>query len=134
MSQENVEIARQMYDAFNRGDVDGCLSAISADVEWHEAATLFDRGVYRGHDGIRRLIAENMELWSNFRAEIEEIFDAGNDVVVALGHFTGEIGGIGVRIRFVHVGEMHQSQLLRLREYEDAGMVRRALGDASEIR
>jgi ketosteroid isomerase-like protein len=37
MSQENVEIVRSIYEAWNADDLDAFLAELDADVEWHPA-------------------------------------------------------------------------------------------------
>ena len=34
MSQENVEVVRQMWGAFLAGDLDTALSCLASDIEW----------------------------------------------------------------------------------------------------
>jgi ketosteroid isomerase-like protein len=41
MSQENVEIVRRAYDAWNREDLDAFLSIVHPDAEWSGPATCF---------------------------------------------------------------------------------------------
>ena len=53
MSQENVELASQVYDAFNRRDSAAFLELMDADVEALPRLTAIEGG-YHGHDGIRR--------------------------------------------------------------------------------
>jgi ketosteroid isomerase-like protein len=36
MSQENVEIGREMVDAFDRRDLDALLALVRPDVEWDD--------------------------------------------------------------------------------------------------
>ena len=52
MSQENVELVRQGYEAFNRGG-EGWLAFLDPDVELDERYLAPDAVVYRGLDGVR---------------------------------------------------------------------------------
>jgi ketosteroid isomerase-like protein len=55
MSQENVDVMRQMLDAFNRGDVAAVTANFDESCELHEPPETPDtptRG-FRGHDGVR---------------------------------------------------------------------------------
>ena len=57
MSQDNVEIVRRGFDAFNRGDLAGVLSGFHPDVVYRDAihqAVEGEAGALRGHDGIRQ--------------------------------------------------------------------------------
>ena len=45
MSQENVEIVRRAYEAFNRHDFDAALGEVDPNVEWHQITQFPDRAV-----------------------------------------------------------------------------------------
>ena len=52
MSQENVEMARQVMDELSRRDLPGLVAFADPEVEWHSFfAEVGEGGVYRGHDG-----------------------------------------------------------------------------------
>ena len=48
MSQENVEIVRKLFDAFNRGDLDAWAGFLSPGVAWESLPLVGFRDVYRG--------------------------------------------------------------------------------------
>ena len=56
MSQENVELMRRGYEAFNRGDIEGAVDALAAsDSEYIPAGLLPGvEEVYRGPEGFKR--------------------------------------------------------------------------------
>ena len=61
MSQENVEIVRALYEAWNRDDFEAWLSLIDPDVEWLQGIERpFGSNVLHGHEGAR-------ELWNLWR-------------------------------------------------------------------
>ena len=37
MSAENVQLVREMYEAFGKGDVPGVLGRLDKNIEWREA-------------------------------------------------------------------------------------------------
>ena len=39
MSEENVNLLRQGYEAFNRGDIDSVMGIMDPDIEWQEPDT-----------------------------------------------------------------------------------------------
>jgi ketosteroid isomerase-like protein len=58
MSQENVEIVRESWDAWLRGDLDGVLATYAPDVIWdltHDRE--WPDAVYLGPAGARRIVA-----------------------------------------------------------------------------
>ena len=119
----NVEAILAMWDAYGRDDLDGVLAVTDPKVEWREAVHLFDRGTYRGHDGIRQMRRENNEVWPGMRVDVEEAFDAGDGTVVAIGRFHDDERAV----RFVHVCRLRDAKLVELTEYEDAAEVSEAL-------
>jgi ketosteroid isomerase-like protein len=78
MSQENVEIARRMAEAFNRHDIEVFISCLDPSVEYHSVMTVPGGAAYHGHDGVRRYFGDFRDAWGDeFRAEPEAYFDLG---------------------------------------------------------
>ena len=94
MSQENVEVVRAAWDAWNRGDWDEWRSYLSPDFELDGSSTLGEwRGVHRGLDQVERAMQQFKEPWKSVRIEIDELIDAGEYVVTrTTGHFLGRDG------------------------------------------
>jgi ketosteroid isomerase-like protein len=96
LSQENVEIARRAVDALNQSDlmVGGSdplptlREFCDPDVEWDFSRRGVDPELYHGHEGWLRIAEQFGDAWQELRLEIEEIIDAGDDVVL----FTNMIG------------------------------------------
>lgn len=122
MSQENVEIARRAYAAFNRHDWDAALEDVDPNVEWHQITQFPDRAVYRGREDMRDRFwnQQLVEQFGDFRIEVEEFVDAG-DHVVMLGHIVahGSTSGAPIRLRVVNVLEIRDGKLIRA--YDVAG-------------
>jgi ketosteroid isomerase-like protein len=122
MSQENVEILRRAYAAFNRHDWDAALDALDPNVEWHQITQFPDRAVYRGRDEMRDRFwnQQLVEQFGDFKIEVEEFVDAG-DHVVMLGHIVGHgnASGAPIRLRVVNVLEMRDGKAIRA--YDVAG-------------
>src|SRR3982751_4297607 len=78
MSQENVEVVREGFEAFKRGDLEQAFSMLSAEVSWDGVP-----GVEpcRTREEVERTIRLNYEAGSPTKAE--EFIDAGDKVVVA---------------------------------------------------
>jgi uncharacterized protein len=122
MSQENVEILKRAYAAFNRHDFDAALEAVDPDVEWHQITQFPDRAVYRGREDMRDRFwnQQLVEQFEDFRIDVEEFVDAG-DHVVMIGHIVahGSASGVPIRLRVVNVLEMRDGKLIRA--YDVAG-------------
>jgi hypothetical protein len=78
MSQENVEIVRRAYDAFNRGDFDMLASEFyDPQVEWQTEDP--DASTHRGREAVRRYFDQWVESFEGLHADVEEYIDASND-------------------------------------------------------
>jgi ketosteroid isomerase-like protein len=96
MSQENVETVRRAVDAVNRRDVATLDSLWSEEGEVNSRLGASEGHVFRGRQGIRDYFAWLDEAFEEFRSEVEEIIDAGEDRVVALlrGSVRGKASGV----------------------------------------
>jgi ketosteroid isomerase-like protein len=99
MTRENVELARQAYEAWNRGDLEWLLNNTTPEFEFWTVRLFPDlEPVYRGHEEFRRFWDTFREPWESFVIEIERIEPVGDDRVVALFRFHGR-GRDGVDVR-----------------------------------
>ena len=101
MSQENIELVRQVYDAVGRRDVTSILALYDPDVEFYFApGTLADHigggGTYRGHEGLRAFDRDLRLAFENFETTYEELIDAGERVVSVSRYRARGRGGIEV--------------------------------------
>jgi uncharacterized protein len=90
MSEENVQIVRDAYDAFNGGDIPAVLATLDADVEWIEpGGGNAPSGTFRGPESVGQdVFAAVPENFDEFSAEAEDFRDEGDRVVVT-GRFKG---------------------------------------------
>jgi ketosteroid isomerase-like protein len=88
MSQENVELARQLAEVFNRAYADGSTDLyemLDPDVEWVPIKAILEGTAYRGREGVRQWIEELKRDWAAFEIRPQEFRDLGDDRVLALG-------------------------------------------------
>jgi ketosteroid isomerase-like protein len=90
MSQENVELVRDAFQAFTAEGIDAALPFFPPDVVWHTTDRWLEGSAYRGRDGMRRLAEAFAENFDGIGYEIQDMHDA-EDRVVALVHMTGKI-------------------------------------------
>jgi uncharacterized protein len=105
MSEENVEIVRRTYEAANQGDYDTVESYIHPEIEFHTYARSPEAGIYHGKQAVREY---NENLWAQFesvRFEVEELLDAGDQVVVVTTQHAVPKGG--QQEMNVHVAEIY---------------------------
>jgi ketosteroid isomerase-like protein len=123
MSTENVEAFRRGLEAGNRGDIDGLLAELHPEIEWHSAMHVLIGGeetVFRGHDGVRRMIGDLYETFAEVRFDISEYRDLG-DGVLAIGrqHVRGQASGIESEAPIAFVTKVRDGKTIWLRAYRD---------------
>jgi ketosteroid isomerase-like protein len=97
MSQENVEIMRQVMEAFNRGDGKAFDRFLARDAEVVPVRAALEGTIYRGPDAGTQYCTAVDQSWENLRWEIEDVRDRGEQILV-LGHIRGEGRDSGVAI------------------------------------
>jgi ketosteroid isomerase-like protein len=93
MSQENVELAYRITDAFNRRDLDAYLALTDEDVVEGNPRFGAMEGGYHGHDGTRRLWTDFLAVFPDFSLEFDEVYDIGENVTLAVGRARGHGAG-----------------------------------------
>ena len=119
MSEENVEIVRAAFDAFNRGDRDAALKDMAQDYEldMSRAISPDQRGVY-GPDQVRQFWADTVKPFESFRFEAEEFIEAGDQVIVpATAHARGR-DGIEVTARSATIYTIRDGAIVRMCMYQ----------------
>jgi ketosteroid isomerase-like protein len=118
MPQEDLEVVRQMLDAFNREDVGGVIAAFDENCELYEPPEMPDRPAlgFRGHDGIREWMGKLRGI-AGVRFEPRS-FTTSGDVIVSEWASTGRGEASGVPIEWTTFA------VLRMRE----GKIARAHG------
>jgi ketosteroid isomerase-like protein len=114
MPEENVEIVRRLFDAWNRSDFDAGLALCDSDVVIDRSRSLLDARVYRGIDEVAGFTADWTATWATTQWEIDKLIDAGDDVVV-LGRFHGRgvKSGAAVEATFAQVMTVRDGKLVR---------------------
>jgi ketosteroid isomerase-like protein len=121
MSQERVEQLVAGYAAFNRGDLDVGLEGVADDVSWEVLDVFPERGPFQAKEGIQQFWESWADTFSEFRAEIEEVIDAEDDVIVVM-HMTGRGHGSEAPMRtptFVQIWTWKGDRIGRVRMVSD---------------
>ena len=122
MSQENVDLVRRTIGAFNSGDWDASLEYMDEDIEWRAADAVPDQDSYFGRDGVRAFWTAWTDNFEGFRLEVEELIDAGDDVVV-LTRIRGRGMASGAEVRsnsFAQVARVRDGKIRRWEIYDRA--------------
>jgi ketosteroid isomerase-like protein len=114
-SSENVEIVRRLFAAFDGVNVDDLerrfdevQEILDPEVEWIAVPhSLLASESYRGYEGVRRFWTQFLSASDEYRVEVKELIDAGDQVVASLR--------LTMRTRGLEVDES-RSSLVTLRD------------------
>jgi ketosteroid isomerase-like protein len=82
MSQENVEIVKRVYDAWNRRDEEELLALSHPEVEFVNSPTAVEPGTRRGANEVLAAARMQWDFLRDGRNEIDRIYDRGEEIVV----------------------------------------------------
>jgi ketosteroid isomerase-like protein len=120
MSQENVERAREAYDALGlavrTGDLDPFFREyVHPEIEWVPLEGALDTDVSHGHEAVKGRMMAMLDVMEDPRIEAEEIIDAGEKVVIAVRMSgRGRGSGIDVGANWFHVLTERDSKAVRI--------------------
>jgi ketosteroid isomerase-like protein len=125
MSEENVEIVREAWDAYSRGDYDR-LEGIH---DPHIVVVTLEDGVVYGNDAVLANYKRWNEAWEEAETTIEEVTGQGDRVLVAARfHGRGRASGAEVESRLYEVYTLRDGKVLRIDEYEHRAEALEAAG------
>jgi ketosteroid isomerase-like protein len=128
MSQENVDLIREMYAAFHGSDADRALAYFDEKVVV-DATARVDGGIGHSRDELRRIIGQWLAAFDEWREEIEEIHDLGDQVcVVALQGGRARGSGIETQTRYAIMYEVRGKAITRMTLYRQPAEALRAAG------
>ena len=119
MSNENVELVRTGYEAWNRSDLDGVLGMLAPDLEFVTTGLFVGQDhVYSGHDGFKKFWLDFRGMWQSLDLVINELRDC-DERVVALITFEGRgRDGLEVDRQTGAVHTLSDGLVTRIENYE----------------
>ena len=121
LSEENVEIIRRAFDAFDRGEVDSALADADPGFVTYRAEP--DGLTYHGREGFLKATADWTEGFDQWTVRAEEFIEAGDDVVVRLHQRArGRTSGVPIEGEFWFVFTLSGGRMLRLDMHTSKGL------------
>jgi len=118
----NVELVRAIYTALNTGASTAHL--IAPDLEYVNPPYAVEAGTV--HD--RAALGRVRDVYPDFSVEMEQVIDAGDDVVViGIAHGTGA-SGVEVQWRQGYVWTVREGKAVRFRWFNDPAEALAAVG------
>jgi ketosteroid isomerase-like protein len=131
MSQENVEIVRDAFEAFLGGDQEKAAQLTDPAVEFHGTVGGLQEGqIAHGQSEIDQTFeSEDLEAWEERRLEPEEFIDAGDDVIVFLHEYRrGKGSGVELETKTAVVVAVSGGRVVRIQGYMDREAALKAVG------
>ena len=129
MSQDNVELVRRYYAAWNGGGLDAVRAFWSDDFQWHDAPGMPDSAVYEGPDAVAEHFRDLNDTLGFMRVSVEALASAGHEVFVRLRvHLDAPLGGIGIDGPIYESVQVKNGKLSRIRLFLDESAARQAAG------
>ncbi len=130
MSQENTEILRRGFQAFNRtGEIDA--SFLADDFELHQSSSIIDTaGVFRGPDALRESLRELQQVFEDLSMEPERFVPAAGGMIVVVMQVRGRGRGSGVELsnRVAWVCSFRNREVARIVVFEEPEEALKAAG------
>ena len=131
MAAVDAETVRRGIDAYNRGDVEALIELTDPEITMVPVRALLEGGEYRGHEGVRRFLADMDEDWASRQIEVDEIRDLRRRACWSSGRSPPPASsGNEVRYPLAWHSTYRDGKLLRMQAYSDRDAALRALGQS----
>jgi ketosteroid isomerase-like protein len=131
MSQENVELVRQTYDAAMQSDLNRMAELVDPDFEFHGTVGGLEEGrLTRGAQQFMEVFEkEDLDAWEERRFEAEDFIDAGDCVVVLQREYRrGRGSGLELEAETAVVFDVRGGRVVRIQGYMDRVAALEAVG------
>jgi len=122
MHDDDLELVRSAIEALNGRDMERLLELLDPDVELVTVKAVFEGTEYRGHDGLRRYLADMSEDWERFSYELDSLTPVGDGLVLVTGrmHARGRETGTEVESPGAWLNEVRDGVVVSVHFYADA--------------
>jgi ketosteroid isomerase-like protein len=112
MSQENVEIMKASFEAWNAGDMDAFRDLFDPDVILRTVEGWPEPGPYVGREAVMRLFEQNRVTWdANTVEAISDFIDGGDRVAVRM-IWRGAGHGPGLNLEWTTICMMRKGRIV----------------------
>jgi ketosteroid isomerase-like protein len=120
MSQENIEIIRSAFEAFQGRGAEPALAFLAPDVEWEVRPDLPDAGIYEGHAGVRKLFSRFTDVMEDMWFRPEDFIQVNEEEFVVPVRWGGRGKGSGLDFeesRETWMFVVRDSKIVRVKEF-----------------
>ena len=120
MAAPQLEMVERGYAAWRRGDLEGAVAEFHPDFELIENPAFPEAGVYRGAAEFVRYAASFLEMFEEWRLDVEETIDAGEDVLVFVRwRVRGKASQALAELPIIHRWTFAEGRPIRMQSYLD---------------
>ena len=140
---DNVALVKDLYAAFQRGDVDAVIAAMAPDIDWRSVGDAEDWpgfGRRRGVEEVRGYFAAQAAELDFTGFEVRDIDPAGDDnagdakvLAEGVSSFNFRQGGLPASAEWVHIFTLRDGRIVRFREYMDTSTVSKQRADSHRL-
>ena len=129
----NVQVVKDAYAAFMRGDINGVLALVTDNVDWHAVKGAEGAAPHAGARKGRAAVADffaKLGASTDFSSFEPREFIAQGDQVAVIGDYSATVKGTGrsVTSDWVMVFTVKDGRIARFREWTDSAQLVRAYG------
>jgi ketosteroid isomerase-like protein len=132
MSQENVEMVRGTYQAFNENGLAGASEFWDPQIVWHTDPMVPEPGVYTGFDTVRTYLEGFIRAFGAWHIDTQELIDLGGDDVLSVLKVGGRpLGQTDQETRFLDwawIVSVREGKITRVRSFLDMARAFEAAG------
>jgi ketosteroid isomerase-like protein len=130
MSQENVELMRRAYRAYEREGIEGILPFCGPEIEWKNPASSPIAGTFRGHEGVAEWQRLTSESFSRLEFEPLRFIEASGGRVVAVcrTRVRGRRSDLEMEMPFAHVATWRDGMAVAFEMYTSVDEALEAAG------
>jgi ketosteroid isomerase-like protein len=132
MSQQDAQIVWRSCEAWEQGDTARWLATLHPDVVWDSShfGGWEEASVFRGRDQVRSfLVNEWRASWNSYEARVEQLFDAGDRVLVLWSQrMVGADPGGPITVKSAQICSVNDGKIIRMDNYADRREALKAVG------
>ncbi len=131
----NVQLAKDIYAAFGKGDIPTVLAAFHPEIEWRQAEghpIQFDGAAWIGPQAVLDNLFMSIGAdWDGFTITVRRLHDAGESVVME-GRYNGTYkpSGKSLNSQVCHVLKFQDGKLRSFQQYLDTGQLQKVMATA----
>ena len=117
-ADENAEVVRRGYAAFNAADIKTLTELMPENASWHTPGRSRIAGDHRGREAVFAQFGRyGGETKGTFKADLQQVFGSDDGRVVAIHHNSGERNGKRLDVGCCIVFQVKDGQMISGREH-----------------